>query len=96
MMKKVLIPIIASATVGGIIAIIGPYIVVGRLPYIVPEESPPSSVYLKRQYYWKGTNGFSFSWADSPKFPLCSGVTCYSSQTKFWDSCADWACGKNK
>ncbi|NLB56629.1 MAG: hypothetical protein GX811_12875, partial [Lentisphaerae bacterium] len=57
---------------------------------IVPEEVPPSSVYLKRQYYRKGTNGFSFSWVDSPKFPLCSGVACYSSQSKLWDFCADW------
>ena len=181
-MKKIFIPIIVGAAVGGMIAIIGPSIVLGCLPYtevvflsaifigipitlaslilllfprfratilpgfglgamfgllmsllgashadqlkrvhnriakqycetliprlddyfakhgdypnaisdITPEEAPPYSVYLKTQYYWKGTNGYSFSWADSPGFPLCSGVTCYGSQSKLWDSCADW------
>ena len=181
-MKRNIKPIIIGATIGGFTAIIGPYIVVGRLPYtevvffsaaflglpitlvslilllfprfrstilpgfglgvmagllmsllgashadqlkrvhnrtakqycetliprlddyfakhgdypnaisdITPEEAPPYSVYLKNQYYWKGTNGYSFSWADSPGFPLCSGVTYYGSQSKLWDSCADW------
>jgi hypothetical protein len=51
---------------------------------------PPRSAYLRGQYYWKVTNGFSFSWVDSPGIPICSGVTVYDHASSNWDSCADW------
>mgnify|MGYP003604676034 CR=1 FL=1 len=54
------------------------------------KEAPPHSVYLREKYYFKGTNSFVFSWADSPGISICSGVTSYHHQSQYWDSCADW------
>ena len=57
---------------------------------LADKDAPPHSVYLRKKYYFKGTNSFDFSWVDSPGISICSGVTAYHHQSQQWDSCADW------
>ena len=58
---------------------------------MLPEDRRSLSVYLRDgSFYFKRTNGYTFGWCDSPRFPLCSGVSSYHSGSGKWDRCADW------
>ena len=74
-MKRLVVPIIVGLVAGAVWAVIGPSLAVGVMPY---------GEIAKR------TNGYTFGWCDSPRFPLCSGVSSYHSGSGKWDSCADW------
>ena len=57
---------------------------------ILPSVQPINSIYLKRQFYWKKTNDFTFGWFDSPGFPMCTGSSYYNHQEQQWGGCACW------
>ena len=62
-----------------------------RIESMLPEDRRSLPVYLRDgSFYFKGTNGYSFGWSDSPRFPLCSGGSSYRRDTGKWDCCADW------
>jgi hypothetical protein len=62
-----------------------------RIDELLPPDRRSLPIYLRDGgFYTKGTNGFSLGWADSPRFPVCSGVSSYHHETGKWDGCADW------
>ncbi|MGI5867896.1 MAG: hypothetical protein ACOX9C_00430 [Kiritimatiellia bacterium] len=58
---------------------------------LLPDDRRSLPIYLRDgSFYFKGTNGYAFGWSDSPRFPLCSGVSNYQQNSGKWDCCADW------
>ncbi len=62
-----------------------------KIDGLLPPDRRTLPVYLRDgSFYARVTNGFSFGWADSPRFPICSGGSSYHHETGKWDSCVDW------
>ncbi len=62
-----------------------------RIDALLPDDRRSLPIYLRdASFYFKGTNGYSFGWSDSPRFPFCSGVSSYHRHSGRWDCCADW------